>query len=88
MLQQRKIPVCAPLVGEREVEVVTRAIRSSWISSMGPQVQEFESKFAAFCETKFGVATNSGTSLGFLGSMALIGFILEPPLLVAVTDGV
>lgn len=62
MLQQRKIPVCAPLVGEREVEVVTRAIRSSWISSMGPQVQEFESKFAAFCETKFGVATNSGTT--------------------------
>src|SRR5436853_743577 len=62
MLQQRKIPVCAPLVGEREVEVVTQAIRSSWISSMGPQVQEFESKFAAFCETKFGVATNSGTT--------------------------
>src|SRR5438445_3273325 len=62
MLQQRKVPVCAPLVGEREVEVVTQAIRSSWISSMGPQVQEFESKFAAFCETKFGVATNSGTT--------------------------
>ncbi len=62
MLQFRKIPVCAPLVGEREVELVTQTIRSSWISSIGPRVQEFENKFAKFCDSKFGVATNSGTT--------------------------
>ena len=62
MLQYRKIPVCAPLLGEREVELVSQAIRSSWISSMGPQVPEFESRFATFCDSRFGVATNSGTT--------------------------
>jgi perosamine synthetase len=74
MLQQRRIPVCAPLLGEREVELVTQCIRSTWVSSIGPQVQEFERKFAGFCDSKFGVATNSGTTALHL---ALVGLKIK-----------
>jgi len=71
MLQTRTIPVCAPLVGEREVELVSKCIRSSWISSQGSYVLEFEEKFARFCGANFGAATNSGTTALHLALAAL-----------------
>src|SRR5947208_11076141 len=71
MLQTRTIPVCAPLVGEREVELVSKCIRSSWISSQGSYVSEFEEKFARFCGADFGAATNSGTTALHLALAAL-----------------
>ena len=71
MLQTRTIPVCAPLVGEREVELVSKCIRSSWISSQGAYVSEFEEKFARFCGADFGAATNSGTTALHLALAAL-----------------
>src|SRR6266566_286241 len=71
MLQTRTIPVCAPLVGEREVELVSKCIRSSWISSQGTYVTEFEEKFARFCGADFGAATNSGTTALHLALAAL-----------------
>jgi perosamine synthetase len=71
VLQSRKIPVCAPVLGERELEYLTKCIRSSWISSLGPFVAEFEGKFAQFCETQFGVTTNSGTTALHLALVAL-----------------
>jgi perosamine synthetase len=57
-----KIPVCSPKIGEKEVEYVTKCIRSTWISSVSKYVEEFEEKFAMYCGCKYGVATNSGTS--------------------------
>ena len=71
MLQTKKVPVCAPLLGGREVELVTECIRSSWISSVGPYVQEFERQFSKFCETTHGVTTNSGTTALHLALAAL-----------------
>jgi len=38
---------------------------------LGPEVQAFETQFAAFCETKHCVALNSGTSALHLGLLAL-----------------
>ena len=70
-LQNRTIPVCAPFVGEREVELVAKCIRSSWVSSQGPFVSEFEEKFARFCGSRFGVTTNSGTTALHLALAAL-----------------
>ena len=63
--------MCAPLLGGREVELVTECIRSSWISSVGPYVQEFERQFSKFCETTHGVTTNSGTTALHLALAAL-----------------
>src|SRR5437899_3150969 len=71
VLQSRKIPVCAPILGGREIEYLTRCIQSTWISSQGPFVGEFEDKFAQFCGTRFGVTTNSGTTALHLALVAL-----------------
>lgn len=57
-----KIPVCAPKIGEKEVEYVSKCIYSSWISYLGEYVSEFEEKFARYCNCKYGVVTNSGTT--------------------------
>ncbi|MFZ1202936.1 MAG: DegT/DnrJ/EryC1/StrS family aminotransferase [Candidatus Acidiferrales bacterium] len=56
-----RIPLSKPDVGEREVEYVTRALRSGQLS-LGPAVEEFEGRFAAYVGTRYAVATNSGTS--------------------------
>jgi len=55
------IPLSMPDIGQREIECVTRALRSGQLS-LGPAVEEFESKFAAYVGTRHAVATNSGTS--------------------------
>jgi dTDP-4-amino-4,6-dideoxygalactose transaminase len=40
------LPFALPDVGEREIEAVSEAIRSGWLSS-GPRVKQFEAEFAA-----------------------------------------
>ena len=55
------IPVCAPLLGQREVELVTQAVREGWISSAGPFVQSFAEKFAAYVGAPFAEPVANGT---------------------------
>lgn len=55
------IPLSNPNIGEREIEYVTRVLRSGRLS-LGPVLAEFEEKFAAYVGTRYAVATNSGTS--------------------------
>lgn len=69
------IPVCEPTLGGRELEYVTEAIRSNWISSAGRHIPEFEERFAAACGARHGVACTSGTTALHL-AMAVLG--LEP----------
>ena len=56
-----RIPLSRPDIGEREVELVTRVLRSGQLS-LGPVLAEFEEKFAQYVGTRFAIATNSGTS--------------------------
>jgi perosamine synthetase len=56
-----RIPLSKPDIGEREIEHVTRALRSGHLS-LGPAVEEFELRFAAYVGARYAVATNSGTS--------------------------
>ena len=56
-----RIPLSKPDIGEREIEYVTRTLRSGNLSN-GSLVNEFEEKFAAYAGTRYAVATNSGTS--------------------------
>ena len=58
----KKIPVCEPLLGDKELEYVTDCIRTGWISSKGRYIDEFERKFSEFCGVKHGIATTSGTT--------------------------
>ncbi|MFQ5710922.1 MAG: DegT/DnrJ/EryC1/StrS family aminotransferase [Candidatus Geothermarchaeales archaeon] len=57
-----KIFVAEPSISEADVENVSEAIRSGWISGRGPYVEKFEREFAKWAGTKYGIATTSGTS--------------------------
>jgi perosamine synthetase len=54
-------PIAEPDIGELEIEYVTDAVRSGWVSSLGRYVEEFERGFADFCHTRHGVSTANGT---------------------------
>jgi perosamine synthetase len=55
------IPVSEPVIGEREIELVTDALRTGWISSAGRYIEEFEEGWAAYCGRRYGVAVANGT---------------------------
>jgi perosamine synthetase len=55
------IPVAAPVIGEREIQYVTDAVRSGWVSSIGEYVDRFEREFAAFVGSTHAVAVANGS---------------------------
>lgn len=67
----RFIPISKPSVTEREVELVSDAVRSTWISSLGKYIDQFEAEFANFCGTKYAVSTSNGTVALHLALVAL-----------------
>jgi perosamine synthetase len=64
------IPVCEPLIGERERAYVDEAMRSGWISQ-GRFVAEFERRWAEYCGASHGVAVANGTAALELAVKAL-----------------
>jgi perosamine synthetase len=56
------IPVNEPLLGGNELKYVEECIKTGWISSEGPFVNEFENKFAKYVDRKYGVAVSNGTA--------------------------
>lgn len=65
------IPVCEPLLGGRELEYVTDAVRTGWISSSGSYVTRFEEAFAKYCGVRHAVAVCNGTVAIHLALAAL-----------------
>jgi len=65
------IPVSEPLVGKDEVELACEAVKTGWISSAGPNIEHFETLVASYCNRRFGVAVNNGTSALILAVRAL-----------------
>ena len=57
----KMIPVSEPLVGETEISNVLECLRTGWISSAGRYIEEFESRWAAYCGMSHGVAVSNGT---------------------------
>jgi len=55
------IPVCEPTLGGRELEYVTRAVQTNWISSAGSFIKDFEALFAEKCGARYGIACANGT---------------------------
>lgn len=60
-LIKKRIPVCEPFIGGRELEYVTEAIRTGWISSSGKYVTAFEEQFSKYCGARYGIAVCNGT---------------------------
>ncbi|OGI00311.1 MAG: aminotransferase DegT [Candidatus Melainabacteria bacterium GWF2_37_15] len=56
------IPLHEPCFTEREKELVVDCINSTFVSSIGQYVADFEKKIANFCGTKYAVACVNGTS--------------------------
>ncbi len=56
-----KIPFSPPDVGEAEIEQVTQALRSGWITT-GPKTKELERQVAELCHTSKAVCLNSATA--------------------------
>lgn len=71
MSNNRFIPVCEPTLLGNELKYVTDAVQTGWISSAGKYVTEFEQKFAAYCDCKYGVAVCNGTVALHLALVAL-----------------
>ena len=64
------IPPAKPLIGEEEIDAVTRVMRSGMVAQ-GPEVAAFETEFAAhFVDGRPTAAVNSGTAGLHLGLLA------------------
>lgn len=61
-MSQRFIPLSVPNLKGRELEYLTHAVETEWVSSGGPYVSEFEEKTAAYVKAKGAVSCQNGTS--------------------------
>lgn len=58
---KRNIPFSPPDISELEIEEVSEALRSGWITT-GPRTKELERRLAKFCHTSKVVCLNSATA--------------------------
>lgn len=56
------IPVSQPCLDEQEIELVSDAVRSGWVSSAGRYIERFEKSFAEYHGVKHCVALSNGTA--------------------------
>lgn len=66
-----KYPVYQPLLGGNEKKYVLECMDSTWISSKGKFIAEFENSFASFIGCRHGVAVCNGTVAIHLALVAL-----------------
>jgi len=66
-----RILLSPPHLTGREAELVAEAIASNWIAPLGPQVDAFESEFAAVAGVPHAVALSSGTAALHLAFVVL-----------------
>lgn len=66
-----RISVAAPRLDGREREYVLECMDTTWISSVGRFISEFEKGFAAYCGVKHAIACNNGTTALHLALVAL-----------------
>lgn len=55
------IPISKPSISQLEIDYVTDAVTSTWVSSLGPYIDRFEAEFATFCGVKHAIAVSNGT---------------------------
>jgi perosamine synthetase len=65
------IPVCEPFLNGNELEYVKEAVSSTWISSGGKYIKEFEQKFPEYIGVNHGTLTTSGTTALHLALKAI-----------------
>jgi len=66
-----KIPIAEPYFDNTELQYVSEAVKSGWVSSAGKYLPQFEEQFAKYCGVKYRVATSNGTTALHLALKAL-----------------
>ena len=66
------IPISQPFISGREEAYVLDAVRSGWVSSIGKYIDQFETEFARFCDTRFALTVSNGTTGLHLAFVALV----------------
>lgn len=56
------IPISQPSITQKEIDYVTDAVKSGWVSSLGKYIDSFEETFATYCGTQYALATSNGTT--------------------------
>lgn len=75
------IPLSVPNLKGRELEYVTHAVETEWVSTGGPYVNDFEEKIAAYVKIKGAVSCQNGTS-GIHTALLLCGITREDEVIV------
>jgi len=65
------IPVATPNLAGNEFKYLVDAFLSTWISSSGTYIDQFEEGFSKFCGTEHGIAVSNGTVALHLSMVAL-----------------
>jgi perosamine synthetase len=68
---KRFLPVSQPVIGEKEIQYVTDAVKSGWVSSLGRYIESFERAFAVYCGTRYALAVSNGTTALHLALVAV-----------------
>lgn len=71
----RKIPIACPQFRGNELKYVQECLETTWISSIGRFIPQFEHEFARFCDSNHAISANNGTSALHL---ALLGMGVQP----------
>jgi len=66
-----RLPIAEPNLCGKELDYVIDAVISTWISSTGKYILEFEDRFSKYCGVQYGVATSNGTTALHLALTAL-----------------
>ncbi|MEI7849332.1 MAG: LegC family aminotransferase [Chloroflexota bacterium] len=61
-MQGDGIPLCIPEIRGNEEAYIKQCLDTNFVSSVGPFVDRFEEELAAYTNTKFGIATSTGTA--------------------------
>lgn len=69
--KERVLPVAEPVLEGNEKEYLMEALSSTWISSAGRYITDFETAFARYCGMEYGVAVSNGTVALHLALAAL-----------------
>lgn len=75
------IPLSVPNLKGRELEYVTHALETEWVSTGGPYVNEFEEKIASYVKSQGAVSCQNGTS-GLHVALQVCGVAKEDEVLV------
>ncbi len=65
------IPVYEPSISQKEIDYVTDAVKSGWVSSLGHYINDFENRFAEYIGVKYALTTSSGTTALHLALVSL-----------------